>query len=108
MNYFIARYVCLGLCSVNLGLLGKQLDVSVNAESAILINADTGAILYEKKAYDLQFPASITKVATALYALQAKGDHLNDLIAAESEAIASVTEATFRSFTKSGIEPPTY
>lgn len=96
MNYFIAKAICFSLCSVNLGLLGKQLDVSVNAESAILINADTGAILYEKKAYDLQFPASITKVATALYALQAKGDHLNDLIVAESEAIASVTEAAIR------------
>lgn len=37
-------------------------ELDVNAESAILINADTGDILYEKNADELIPPASMTKV----------------------------------------------
>jgi D-alanyl-D-alanine carboxypeptidase (penicillin-binding protein 5/6) len=81
---------------MNIDLLAKQLNVSVNAESAILINADSGVILFEKNSHELQFPASITKVATALYTLTMKDSELNTLIAAEPEAIASVSEAAIR------------
>lgn len=72
-------------------LFAAPLSVSVHAESAILINADTGAILFEKNPHDLHFPASITKIATAIYALKMKGDHLDDVIAAEQESIGSVS-----------------
>lgn len=41
---------------------------SVEAESAILMDADTGIILYEKNIHARQYPASITKVMTALLA----------------------------------------
>lgn len=79
-----------------LPLQAKQLNLSVNAESAILINAETGAILYEKQAFKPQFPASITKTATALYALKMRGDQLDTLVVAEQDAIASVSEAELR------------
>jgi len=72
------------------------LELEVNAESAIVMNADTGAILYEKNSHKQQFPASITKVATALYALLVKGDQLDRLITADAESIASVSEAAIR------------
>lgn len=42
----------------------------INAESAILIDADTGDILYSKKGEDKHFPASTTKVLTALVVLE--------------------------------------
>lgn len=70
----------------------EPLSLSVNAEAAILINAETGQILYEKNAYAPYFPASITKVATALYALKQKGNDLDTLIAADQESIASISE----------------
>ncbi len=38
----------------------------VGAESAILIEAETGAILYAKNIHQKQFPASITKILTTL------------------------------------------
>lgn len=82
--------------SVNSQLFAKYLEISVNAESAIMINADTGAVLYEKNSQKQQFPASITKIATALYALTVKGDQLDAVIAAKQEAIASVTESAIR------------
>ncbi|MCQ2493692.1 MAG: D-alanyl-D-alanine carboxypeptidase [Lachnospiraceae bacterium] len=40
----------------------------VGAESAILIDADTGVILYEKNVHAKQFPASTTKILTCLIA----------------------------------------
>jgi serine-type D-Ala-D-Ala carboxypeptidase (penicillin-binding protein 5/6) len=48
-----------------------EFSTSNQVESAILINSDTGRILYEKKGYERRFPASVTKIATALYALDA-------------------------------------
>lgn len=42
---------------------------SVAAEAAILIDAETGTILYEKNGTQKMYPASMTKVLTALVAL---------------------------------------
>jgi D-alanyl-D-alanine carboxypeptidase (penicillin-binding protein 5/6) len=72
-------------------LYSEPLNVKVNAEAAILMNADTGKILYEKNAHELHYPASITKVATAAYALKKKGNELNAKVVAEQESIASIT-----------------
>ena len=40
----------------------------VSAESAILIDADTGAILYAKNIHQKEYPASTTKILTTLIA----------------------------------------
>jgi D-alanyl-D-alanine carboxypeptidase len=42
--------------------------------SAIVMDASTGQILYEKNAYDKKYPASITKIMTVLLALEAGVD----------------------------------
>jgi len=67
------------------------LQANISAPSAVLINADTGAVLYEKEAHTVSYPASITKIATALYALQQKGDSLEEMVTASSEAISAVS-----------------
>ena len=41
-------------------------DVEVQADGAIVIEAETGTVLYEKNANERYFPASITKLLTAL------------------------------------------
>lgn len=43
---------------------------AVTAGAAILMDADTGAILYEKDAYGVYYPASITKILTCLLAIE--------------------------------------
>lgn len=43
---------------------------SIYAESGILIEASSGTILYEKNCHDQMYPASITKIMTALLALE--------------------------------------
>lgn len=72
--------------------ISSQIPLSVSAESAIMINADTGAVLFEKKPHAKLFPASITKIATAAYALEMKGADLADLMIADQDCIGSVTE----------------
>lgn len=59
----------------------EPLKVRVSAKSAILMNAETGAILYEKNAHEPRYPASITKIATLLYAIRQNGGALEGLVA---------------------------
>lgn len=84
--------IFLVLLSLTCQLWAVPLKVNVNSEAAILMNAESGAILYEKNARKLYSPASTTKVATALYALKLKGDRLNEMLTAEQEDLATVSE----------------
>ena len=47
-----------------------QASFNLNSEGAILIDADSDAILYEKNSTTAYFPASITKVLTAILVLE--------------------------------------
>ena len=40
------------------------------SEAAVLMDAETGQILYDKNAYEILYPASITKILTGLLALE--------------------------------------
>ncbi len=73
--------------------LGASLQVEVTSSTAIVMNADTGAILYAKGAYDTMYPASTTKVATALYALERGGAglSLDAIIVVDQESVASIS-----------------
>lgn len=70
----------------------EPLKVEVQAESAILMNAETGAILFEKNGKKMMYPASITKIATASYALKLGENKLDETVTVVHEAIASSTE----------------
>ncbi len=58
---------------------------NITAVSAILINADTGEVLYEKNAYEERAMASTTKIMTALLTLEA--GELDRRFTADSMAI---------------------
>lgn len=49
-------------------------DMHVEAASAILIDADTGTVLYDQNSHDKRYPASITKVMTTMLAIEAIQD----------------------------------
>src|SRR5580693_5125151 len=76
--------ICLSVASA------KPLKVEVSAPCAILMNADTGAILYAKNIHEKQHPASITKIATALYVLEKRGSELNTLLEVSPGALRAV------------------
>ncbi|WP_136606260.1 D-alanyl-D-alanine carboxypeptidase family protein [Paenibacillus dokdonensis] len=48
-----------------------QAELAANAKSAILMDADTGTIIYEKNSHDKLPPASITKIMTMLLTMEA-------------------------------------
>ncbi len=74
------------------GIVGAEpLRLDISSKSAILINAETGAILYGKDPYAACYPASITKIATALYALEKKGHALDEQVAATRQCVARVS-----------------
>lgn len=64
-------------------------DVSVSAYSAILINMDTGEVLYEHDADEKNYPASTTKIMTALLCL--KYGNPKDQITVSSDAFADLS-----------------
>lgn len=50
---------------------GEVLTLAENARSAVLIDADTGTIIYEKHSHEKLPPASITKIMTMLLTMEA-------------------------------------
>ena len=46
-------------------------DFDLDAKAGLLIEADTGEILYEKNAHQENYPASLTKVMVALLVFEA-------------------------------------
>ena len=71
--------LCLALLSGLLATFASAADsgsaildeMDVNAKAAVLVDPDTGEILYEKNAHAHNYPASITKVMTCLLTLEA-------------------------------------
>ena len=62
--------------------------VEIDSPRAILIDIDTGRVLYQKNAYEAAYPASTTKVLTAILVLE--NCDLNDMVTASSTAVNSV------------------
>ncbi len=62
---------------------GREPDLVSN--SAIVIDASSGTILYEKNAYEQHYPASITKLMTCLLAIE--NSELNETVTMSYDAI---------------------
>lgn len=71
-------------------LAGKAFAApSVVSESAVLIDAKSGQVLYDKNMHEVRFPASITKIATVICGLE--NGNLSDKIVMSDEAVFSVS-----------------
>lgn len=71
--------------------VATKLSCEVSAPIAILINAENGKVLFEKRAHEPCYPASTTKVATAMYALYKKNGKMEGIIKASQDAIGIVS-----------------
>ncbi len=75
----------------------EQLQFSPNGGAVLLINADSGAVLFEHNAHTLYYPASVTKIATAIYALQLlQATALTDTITVDIKSLRTATQAEKR------------
>jgi D-alanyl-D-alanine carboxypeptidase (penicillin-binding protein 5/6) len=77
-------------------LAAEPLKFDIKGDSAILMNAQSGAILFEYQSTVPRYPASTTKVATALYVLKHNGDQLGMPIQAEPESLVTVSHKAKR------------
>ncbi len=76
----LIKRTCIGLCAFSVTIGSLSIDskaaeywpsnVSVSSGAAIVMEAETGTVLYEKNADTAYYPASITKVMTALLSLE--------------------------------------
>ncbi|OAS87691.1 hypothetical protein A6K24_19590 [Metabacillus litoralis] len=59
-------------------------ELQLNSEAAILIDAQSGQVIYEKNSKERLSPASITKIATSIYAIE--NGNLDELVTVSENA----------------------
>ncbi len=88
----MTRYFCFFFLLFISLLVAEPLRVDVKAPCAVMINADTGVVLYEKNSREQKHPASTTKIATIIYMLERGNADLNATVQVEAEALAMTSE----------------
>ena len=107
--------LCLALLSGLLATFASAADsgsaildeMDVNAKAAVLVDPDTGEILYEKNAHAHNYPASITKVMTCLLTLEAVDEGkltLDQVVTASSSIHTGIGEGASTADIKEGEE----
>ena len=66
-------------------------DLSINAKSALLIEKNTGKIIYDKNIKEQNYPASTTKILTAIITIE--NCDLDDVVTVSQNAISNVPKA---------------
>ncbi len=94
---FLAVFLLAALLSGLLGLPRAYAidDPDIKAKAALLVDGETGLVLYDKNANTQQYPASITKVMVALLVLEAvdRGElKMDQPLTASAAALADLTE----------------
>lgn len=87
MKKFVSSIVViLLLCSNQLNILAaKNGQLDLKSKGAVLLDSDTGAVLFAKNADKKMYPASLTKIATAIYAID-KGN-LDSIVTVSADAV---------------------
>ncbi|WP_339227450.1 D-alanyl-D-alanine carboxypeptidase family protein [Oceanobacillus sp. FSL K6-2867] len=62
----------------------REESLQIKSDSAIVMEASTGKVLYEKHAKEPMYPASLTKIATAIYAIE--NGKLDDIVTVSGNA----------------------
>lgn len=63
-------------------------ELSVNAKAALIVETNTGKIIYEKDIYEQNYPASVTKILTAILTLE--NCDLDDVVTVSQSAISHI------------------
>lgn len=90
------RMICILLPVVfliGIPVRGNAEEMYADAESALLVDAETGIVLYEKNAKTVRYPASTTKIMTGLLAVEAVEEgkiNLSDRVAATVTAAEGI------------------
>ena len=63
-------------------------DIKVNAKAALMIEKNTGKIIYEENAKEKKYPASVTKILTAILVLE--NCELDDVATVSEKSISNI------------------
>lgn len=91
LKHWINRAAALGLSLCLVGALcpvARAAGPEVSAQSAVVLTADTGAVLFEKDGHTPRPVASTTKIMTALLALEAAQEQGDPLVDITQEMVA--------------------
>lgn len=81
-------------------------SLNIYSPSAILIESSTGRIIYEKNAYEKMYPASTTKIMTAILTLE--NCNLTDTAIVSTNAVQSIPYSYSTAYLKIGEELTIY
>jgi serine-type D-Ala-D-Ala carboxypeptidase (penicillin-binding protein 5/6) len=84
MRIFVLLFALLFVFLQSHAVFAKEWQPEVVSESAILIDKKSGQVLFGKNENERMNPASITKIATAIYAIE--NGNLNDLVTISENA----------------------
>jgi len=89
---FFTLFAVLFAATIPVALSATVPSLQLYSETAILIDGDTGQILFEQDIHRQMSPASITKVMTALVALE--HGNMDDIITMSHDAVFSIGRRT--------------
>lgn len=91
MKRLLSLFLCILLC-FPAGVTAEEPTLELSAKSALLMEASTGTILFEKASHEALPPASVTKVMTMLLVMEAldNGQYTLDDLVSVSEFAASM------------------
>lgn len=81
---FMLMTICLCISPKTIVFASEVTSPEISSESAIIVDSETGAVLYEKNAEIRMYPASLTKIATAIYAIE--NGNLDDIVTVSENA----------------------
>ena len=88
-NYLTILVTGIFILLNSIGLFANgEPNFTIKSDSAILMDAETGQVLFEKNMHKIEYPASITKVMTGLLALE--NCSLDDTITMTKEGVFSI------------------
>lgn len=74
-------------------LLARAPEYEAECETALLLELNSGIVVYEKNAESRVYPASLTKIMTCLVALEYAGKDLDKMVTVSESALAGIAEA---------------
>lgn len=83
---FILFFVIIILLNISSTVRAEEIDI--NSEAGLLVEVSTGKILYEKNADKIMYPASTTKILTAILVLE--NCELSDMVTVSQNAISNI------------------
>lgn len=96
------RIMLLSIIFILITTISYADELDLASESAILIDSKTGTVIYEKNSNKQMYPASTTKVVTAILTLE-KGN-LNDIATVSKTAIDSIPNGYSTAYLSEGEE----